>query len=115
MPPLPVTISDWSGAGPVMPQAANASSASCSSVNGFGACLDANANGVALILYPLSAFRAMSHAALRVYEELRNAGSQRGTLAQMQTRAELYQVLGYEEYEKKLDQLFGEQTAGERE
>jgi methylisocitrate lyase len=72
------------------------------------------ANGVALVLYPLSAFRAMSLAAQGVYQQLRSAGSQRGMLEHMQTRAELYQVLGYEEYEKKLDQLFGEQAAGER-
>jgi methylisocitrate lyase len=71
------------------------------------------ASGVALVLYPLSAFRAMSEAAQRVYAGLRSAGSQRGMLEQMQTRADLYQVLGYEEYEKKLDQLFGVQPGGE--
>jgi methylisocitrate lyase len=62
--------------------------------------------GVALALYPLSAFRAMSKAALAVYAELRRAGTQQAVLEAMQTRAELYEVLGYHEYEKKLDELF---------
>lgn len=64
------------------------------------------AAGVALALYPLSAFRAMNAAALQVYRELRATGSQRGTLDRMQTRAELYDVLDYHAYEAKLDQLF---------
>lgn len=62
--------------------------------------------GVKLALYPLSAFRAMSKAAARVYGELRGQGSQKGVLDTMQTRAELYDVLGYMDYEKKLDELF---------
>ncbi len=62
--------------------------------------------GVGLVLYPLSAFRAMSKAALGVYQELRTAGTQKGILDRMQTRAELYEVLGYHDYEKKLDELF---------
>ncbi len=62
--------------------------------------------GVGLVLYPLSAFRAMSKAALGVYTELRQAGTQQGILDRMQTRAELYEVLGYHDYEKKLDELF---------
>jgi methylisocitrate lyase len=62
--------------------------------------------GVGLVLYPLSAFRAMSQAALAVYAEIRRAGTQKGILDRMQTRAELYEVLGYHEYEKKLDELF---------
>jgi len=62
--------------------------------------------GVQLALYPLSAFRAMSKAAERVYGELRRQGTQKGVLDTMQTRAELYDVLGYMDYEKKLDQLF---------
>jgi methylisocitrate lyase len=62
--------------------------------------------GVALVLYPLSAFRAMSKAALGVYTELRQAGTQKAVLDRMQTRAELYEVLGYHDYEKKLDDLF---------
>lgn len=62
--------------------------------------------GVRLALYPLSAFRAMSKAAERVYGELRRQGTQKGVLDGMQTRAELYDVLGYMDYEKKLDELF---------
>jgi methylisocitrate lyase len=62
--------------------------------------------GVALVLYPLSAFRAMSQAALAVYAELRRAGTQKAILDRMQTRAELYEVLGYHEYEQKLDELY---------
>jgi methylisocitrate lyase len=62
--------------------------------------------GVRLVLYPLSAFRAMAQAALGVYTELRQAGTQRGVIDRMQTRAELYEVLGYHEYERKLDELF---------
>ena len=63
--------------------------------------------GVRLVLYPLSAFRAMSKAALAVYGALRKEGTQKSVLDLMQTRAELYDVLGYHEYEKKLDELFG--------
>ncbi|MDB6089460.1 MAG: prpB [Gammaproteobacteria bacterium] len=63
--------------------------------------------GVRLVLYPLSAFRAMSRAALMVYETLRQEGTQKSMVDRMQTRAELYDVLGYNEYEKKLDELFG--------
>jgi methylisocitrate lyase len=66
--------------------------------------------GVRLALYPLSAFRAMSKAAERVYAELRAQGTQKGVLDSMQTRAELYDVLGYLDYEKKLDQLFKQET-----
>ncbi|HEX4300575.1 MAG TPA: methylisocitrate lyase [Gammaproteobacteria bacterium] len=62
--------------------------------------------GVRLVLYPLSAFRAMSKAAERVYSELRSKGTQKGVLDTMQTRVELYDVLGYMDYEKKLDELF---------
>jgi methylisocitrate lyase len=62
--------------------------------------------GVRLVLYPLTAFRAMSKAALEVYGALRAQGTQKGLLDRMQTRAELYDVLGYHEYEKKLDELF---------
>ncbi|KTD08214.1 methylisocitrate lyase [Legionella jamestowniensis] len=61
--------------------------------------------GVQLILYPLSAFRAMSKAALTVYQTIKQQGTQRDLLESMQTRSDLYQVLGYHEYEKKLDQL----------
>jgi methylisocitrate lyase len=62
--------------------------------------------GVALALYPLSAFRAMSKAALEVYGELRRTGTQQGVVDRMQTRTELYDVLGYHDYEQKLDSLF---------
>jgi methylisocitrate lyase len=62
--------------------------------------------GVGLVLYPLSAFRAMSQAAAVVYGEIRRAGTQQGVLEKMQTRAELYEVLRYLEYEQKLDRLF---------
>lgn len=57
--------------------------------------------GVRLVLYPLSAFRAMSRAALDVYAAIRNDGSQRAVVDRMQTREELYEVLGYHEYERK--------------
>ncbi len=65
--------------------------------------------GIRLVLYPLSAFRAMSQAALAVYSALRKDGTQKNVLNMMQTRAELYDVLGYHEYEQKLDELFGRQ------
>ncbi len=61
---------------------------------------------VAMVLYPLSGFRAMNKAALRVYEELRKKGTQKGLLGEMQTREELYEVIDYHSYEKKLDELF---------
>ena len=63
--------------------------------------------GVRLVLYPLSAFRAMSRTALAVYGALRKEGTQKNVVDLMQTRTELYDVLGYNEYEKKLDELFG--------
>ena len=62
--------------------------------------------GVRLVLYPLSAFRAMSRAAVEAYGAIRRDGSQRAVVERMQTRAELYEVLGYHEYERKLDELF---------
>jgi methylisocitrate lyase len=65
--------------------------------------------GIALVLYPLSAFRAMSAAAQKIYQTIRGKGTQKSVLSQMQTREELYKVLGYHTYEKKLDQLFGEE------
>jgi methylisocitrate lyase len=65
--------------------------------------------GVGLVLYPLSAFRAMSRAAEKVYGTIRSQGTQQGAVDAMQTRAELYEVLGYHEYERKLDDLFGRQ------
>lgn len=64
--------------------------------------------GVRLILYPLSAFRAMSAAALNVYTEIIKTGTQSGVLNQMQTRDALYEQLGYHRYEEKIDQLMEE-------
>lgn len=65
--------------------------------------------GVRLALYPLSAFRAMSKAAIAVYGALRDAGTQKSALELMQTRSELYEVLGYHDYETKLDRLFADE------
>ena len=62
--------------------------------------------GVAMTLYPLSAFRAMSKAALDMYTGIRQNGTQKDATDVMQTRTELYDVLGYQEYEDKLDALF---------
>ncbi|MGA8005556.1 MAG: methylisocitrate lyase [Burkholderiales bacterium] len=62
--------------------------------------------GVALALYPLSAFRAMNKAALNVYQTLRREGTQKNLVAAMQTRDELYEYLDYHAYEEKLDELF---------
>ena len=65
--------------------------------------------GVAMALYPLSAFRAMSATALSVYETIKNDGTQQAAIQSMQTRTELYDVLGYQAYEDKLDALFRKQ------
>lgn len=62
--------------------------------------------GIQLILYPLSAFRAMSKAALTVYETIRQQGTQKELLNIMQTREELYDVLGYHDYEQRIDEQF---------
>ena len=62
--------------------------------------------GVAIALYPLSAFRAMNAAALAVYREIRSRGTQRGVVDRLQTREELYEYIGYHEFERKLDELF---------
>ena len=64
--------------------------------------------GVSMTLYPLSAFRAMSQAALSVYETLRKDGTQKASIDAMQTRDELYDVLDYRAYEDKLDVLFAD-------
>ena len=64
------------------------------------------AAGVGIILYPLSAFRAANKAAQNVYHTIRTEGSQKNALASMQTRAELYESIGYHAYEEKLDTLF---------
>lgn len=70
-----------------------------------------NSVGVKLALYPLSAFRAMSKAALNVYQHLLDDGTQEKVVDTMQTRMELYDFLGYHDYEKKLDQLFEEEPS----
>ena len=61
---------------------------------------------VAMVLYPLSAFRAMNKAALDVYTTIRRKGTQKDVVPQMQTRMELYDVIGYHAFEQKLDALF---------
>ncbi|MSQ88952.1 MAG: methylisocitrate lyase [Betaproteobacteria bacterium] len=61
---------------------------------------------VAMVLYPLSAFRAMNQAAMHVYEAIRKDGTQKNVLGAMQTREQLYDYLNYHSYEKKLDELF---------
>ena len=66
--------------------------------------------GVHMVLYPLSAFRAMNLAALNVYKEIRVKGTQRDVVATMQTRDQLYEFLGYHAFEQKLDELFREES-----
>jgi methylisocitrate lyase len=66
-----------------------------------------SAAGVRMVLYPLSAFRAASKAMRHVYETIREAGTQKTLLEQMQTREELYEVLDYYAYEKQLDRILG--------
>ena len=65
--------------------------------------------GIKIQLFPLSAFRAMSKAALDVYQHILTDGTQQNTLASMQTRMELYDFLGYHDYEQKLDELFAQE------
>lgn len=65
---------------------------------------------VSLVLYPLSAFRAMNQAALKVYQSVREHGTQQHVIELMQTRDELYDYLDYHSYEAKLDQLFSSDT-----
>ena len=69
-------------------------------------CQELGEAGVAMVLYPLSAFRAMSKAALEVYETIAINGDQTAVVSKMQTRDQLYEVLGYHSYEQKLDKLF---------
>lgn len=64
---------------------------------------------VSLVLYPLSAFRAMNQAALKVYQAIRADGTQKNVVGLMQSRMELYDYLGYHAYEQKLDQLFAQE------
>ena len=61
---------------------------------------------VSMVLYPLSAFRAMNQAALKVYQTMRKEGTQKNVVNLMQSRAELYEYLGYHTFEQKLDELF---------
>ena len=61
---------------------------------------------VAMVLYPLSAFRAMNQAALKVYETVRKEGSQKNVIPLMQSRMDLYDFLGYHAFEQKLDELY---------
>jgi len=65
--------------------------------------------GVGIVLYPLSAFRAMNKAAENVYQAIRRDGTQKNVLDTMQTRAELYDRIGYHDYERRLDELFAAQ------
>lgn len=67
--------------------------------------------GVAMALYPLSAFRAMNKAAQTVYQTIRRDGSQQAAVPLMQTRAELYESIGYHAYERRLDALFSRAAA----
>ncbi|MDD2685437.1 MAG: methylisocitrate lyase [Gallionella sp.] len=67
--------------------------------------------GVQLVLYPLSAYRAMSKAALNVYQHILADGTQSNVVPTMQTRMELYDYLGYHEFEQQLDRLFAEKGA----
>ncbi|MBM3204185.1 methylisocitrate lyase, partial [Candidatus Woesearchaeota archaeon] len=64
---------------------------------------------VGIVLYPLSAFRAMNKAALNVYQSVRREGTQKNVVGSMQTRAELYDYLDYHKYESKLDELFAKE------
>ena len=62
--------------------------------------------GISMVLYPLSAFRAMNKAALEVFKDIIANGHQKASIEKMQTRDELYEMLGYHDFEKKLDELF---------
>ncbi|HTP65508.1 MAG TPA: methylisocitrate lyase [Geobacteraceae bacterium] len=73
------------------------------------------AAGVSLALYPLSAFRAMAQAALRVYRAIRQEGTQKGVVHIMQDRAELYDILGYLEFERREDELIAAGKTGQGE
>ena len=66
-------------------------------------------HGVDMVLYPLSAFRAMARAAELVYQAIRKDGTQENVVDLMQTRAELYEVIDNATYEEKLDKLFGKE------
>lgn len=68
--------------------------------------------GVSMVLYPLSAFRAMNKAAETVYKAIRKDGTQKDVLSMMQTREQLYERIGYHDYEKRLDLLFNAKRTG---
>ena len=74
-------------------------------------CEELAGQGVGMVLYPLSAFRAMSKAARDVYQTIAINGDQKAVVDKMQTRMELYEVLGYHTYENKLDALFDSETS----
>ena len=74
-------------------------------------CEELAGQGVGMVLYPLSAFRAMSKAALDVYQTIAINGDQKAVVDKMQTCMELYEVLGYHAYENKLDALFDSETS----
>jgi methylisocitrate lyase len=69
--------------------------------------------GVDIILYCCAAYRAMNAAALKVYETIRNEGTQKSVVPLMQSRADLYKFLDYHAYEKKLDDLFARDKKSE--
>ncbi|MFK8068556.1 MAG: methylisocitrate lyase [Gammaproteobacteria bacterium] len=69
---------------------------------------------VSMALYPLSAFRAMNAAALNVYTSLRKEGTQKNVVDTMQTRADLYEYLGYHDYEESLDKLFSHESSQDK-
>jgi methylisocitrate lyase len=68
--------------------------------------------GIRLVLYPLSAYRAMSAAAVLAYETIRQKGTQKDLIGRMQTRSDLYDVLDYHSFEQKLDQLYSKKIRG---
>ena len=67
--------------------------------------------GIRLVLYPLSAFRAMNAAAEKVYREIRNQGSQKALLSEMQSRDRLYEIIHYHQYEQALDRIIGKKES----
>ena len=69
--------------------------------------------GVDIILYCCAAYRAMNAAALKVYEAIRTEGTQQSVVPLMQSRADLYRYLGYDDYERKLDELFAKARTAE--
>ncbi len=69
-------------------------------------CAELGNAGVDIVLFCCSAYRAINAAALKVYQAIREEGTQQGVLSTMQTRAELYEFLGYHAYEQTLDRLF---------